>query len=188
MAPAVRVDTFRETLLPRLKSGHVARLLQLHLSDAAEQKDNTCRAILGYGRSLLYLVSESFEGGERTPILGMEKYFGKLGPLPNTTAHTPATIGSPVATHGGFDDDEVVRATVIAHILRQTAKDTAGTKTKRGKPPARQAVGARSRPTGRPKSSRESTTGKLTEAQADASAKSRSTSARRQAVKKRPRK
>ena len=157
------------------------------MPDAAEQKDNTCRAILGYGRSLLYLVSESFEGGERTPILGMEKYFGKLGPLPNTTAHTPATIGAAVSTHGGFDDDEVVRATVIANILRQTAKSTAGAKAKADKPLAREAAGASSRPTGRPESSPKSMIGKLAEAQADsASFKSRSTNARRKAVTKRP--
>ena len=40
-----------------------------------EQKDPTCKPILDYSRSLLYLVSQSLEQGRTTPILGMEKYF-----------------------------------------------------------------------------------------------------------------
>ncbi|MDD2775333.1 MAG: hypothetical protein PHU06_05205 [Gallionella sp.] len=37
--------------------------------------------------SLLYLVSQSFEQGKITPILGMEKYFdAKLQVLPNVRA------------------------------------------------------------------------------------------------------
>jgi hypothetical protein len=50
----------------------VKRYHQLHLTDASEQKDTNCKQILGYSRSLLYLVSQSFEQGKTTPILGME--------------------------------------------------------------------------------------------------------------------
>lgn len=123
MAPAVRRDVFERTILPRLNSGAVRRLLELHLPDAAEQKDPTCRPILGYGRSLLYLVSESFEGGKRTPILGMEKSFDKIAQLGlrNVVARTPADIGSSVSTHGGFDDDSVVREVVIRGIKGEKA-------------------------------------------------------------------
>jgi hypothetical protein len=64
---ALRVIEADEAVLAQLRS--------FHLADAAEEQDPTCRPVLGYGRSLLYLVSESFEGEIHTPILGMEKYF-----------------------------------------------------------------------------------------------------------------
>ncbi len=44
------------------------RYQQFHLSEKAEEDDPTCSP---YRRSLLYLVSESFEHGVQTPILGM---------------------------------------------------------------------------------------------------------------------
>ena len=72
---AVRIDLFEETLIPAIKNGKVKRFNQFHLSDEMEQKDPTCKPILDYSRSLLYLVSQSLEQGRTTPILGMEKYF-----------------------------------------------------------------------------------------------------------------
>ena len=87
-----------------------------HLNDAAEQQDPTCKPVLGYGRSLLYLVSESFEGGARTPILGMAKYFDdEVGPLElaNVKAWMAPGPASESTTHGGFDDDPVTMKSVI---------------------------------------------------------------------------
>jgi hypothetical protein len=117
MAPAVRVDLFEETVVPAIKNGMVKRFNQFHLSDDIEQKDPTCKPILGYSRSLLYLVSQSLEHGQSTPILGMEKYFNHniaSKKLPNV--HTWAAPGreSKSTTHGGFDDDQVTMASVIA--------------------------------------------------------------------------
>jgi len=123
MAPAVRVDTFQETVVPAIKSGKVRRLNQFHLTDDMEQKDPTCKPILGYGRSLLYLVSQSFEKGEPTPILGMEKYFGsKIAPQKLSRVRTwPAPAKqSQSTTHGGFDNDARTMASVIALILGRT--------------------------------------------------------------------
>ncbi len=140
MAPAVRVDVFERTLLPQLQNGNVGHYLQLHLQDTAEQQDTTCRPILGYGRSLLYLVSESFEGGKRTPILGMETYFAAhVAPLAlaNVKAQTPADLASAVATHGGFDDDNVVRAAVIKEIRRGAPAPAVGS----GRPTAARRAG-----------------------------------------------
>ncbi len=118
MAPAVRVDTFQDCVVPQLKSGQVKRLHQFHLSDEAEQKDPTCKPILGYGRSLLYLVSQSFESGQLTPILGMEKYFTALAQqgLPNVQAWAAPGPQSQSSTHGGFDDDDRTLQSVIALI------------------------------------------------------------------------
>jgi hypothetical protein len=123
MAAAATVDLFKRTVLPRIKDRTVKRFRSFHLSDAAEQQDATCRPILGYGRSLLYLVSESFEGGVRTPILGMERHFDadvaslKLPGVKAWTAPGPATAST---THGGFDDDQATMQSIIALIKGQS--------------------------------------------------------------------
>ena len=117
MAPAVRVDLFDETVVPAIKNGKVKRFNQFHLSDDMEQKDPTCKPILGYSRSLLYLVSQSLEHGRSTPILGMEKYFNdKIGSRKLANVYTWASPGkeSKSTTHGGFDDDPITMASVIA--------------------------------------------------------------------------
>ena len=117
MAPAVRVDLFEEAVVPAIKNGKVKRFNQFHLSDDMEQKDPTCKPILGYSRSLLYLVSQSLEHGRSTPILGMEKYFNdKIGSkkLPNVYTWAAPGKESKSTTHGGFDDDQVTMASVIA--------------------------------------------------------------------------
>lgn len=119
MAPAVRVDTFQDRVVPAIKKGKIKRFNQFHLSDDIEQKDPTCKPILGYSRSLLYLVSQSFEKGQVTPILGMEKYFNeKIAPQNLTGVRTWPAPGkeSKSNTHGGFDDDSATIASVIALI------------------------------------------------------------------------
>lgn len=117
MAPAVRVDLFKKTVVPAITSGKVKRFNQFHLSDDMEQKDPTCKPILGYSRSLLYLVSQSLEHGRSTPILGMEKYFNdeiRSKNLPNIYTWAAPGRESKSTTHGGFDDDQVTMASVIA--------------------------------------------------------------------------
>lgn len=140
MAPAVTVKTFKETLLPRIESGDVGTYHQYHLTDDAEMKDPTCRPILGYGRSLLYLVSQSFEHGKETPILGMAKYLKKAG-LQGTSAVVHVAPGSDTAstTHGGFDDDALTRETVIRTIrgLRASGSRRTGRTRKRRSGPSR---------------------------------------------------
>ena len=117
MAPAVRVDLFEETVIPAIKNGKVKRFNQFHLSEDMELKDPTCKPILGYSRSLLYLVSQSLEHGQSTPILGMEKYFNDhIGSkkLPNVFTWAAPGKESNSTTHGGFDDDQVTMSSVIA--------------------------------------------------------------------------
>lgn len=122
MAPAVTVKTFTDLVVPHLKT-RVKRYQQFHLSDRAEEDDPTCGP---YRRSLLYLVSESFEGGTTTPLLGMERYFREAG-IPCDAVHvspagglSPASRLQPVAssTHGGFDNDKGTQQQVIAFIKR----------------------------------------------------------------------
>lgn len=123
MAPAVRVDTFQDKVVPAIRNGKVRRYNQFHLSDDIELKDPTCKPILGYTRSLLYLVSQSFEKGQVTPILGMEKYFNeKIAPQNLAGVRTWPAPGkeSKSNTHGGFDDDGATMASVIALIQGKT--------------------------------------------------------------------
>jgi hypothetical protein len=124
MAPAVRVDTFDRLVAPRLAQRSIRRYLQLHLTEKAEQDDPSCGP---YGRSLLHLVSASFEerGGNEAgrwqpvPILGMEKFYKDYGAkLKNAAAITSPGPKSASTTHGGFDDDELTRQRIIEFIRR----------------------------------------------------------------------
>ena len=117
MAPAVRTDTFQELVKPHLGK-RVKRLACFMLDDETEQQDKTCQAILGYGRSLLYLVSESFEAERRhMPILGMQKYFdAAIGKAPAVSQFLSPRDKSRATTHGGFDDDATTLKSVIAFV------------------------------------------------------------------------
>lgn len=114
MAPAVKLQTFDERVRPHLESGVVKRYQQFHLTDQAEEDDSTCSP---YRRSLLYLVSQSFEGGAVTPILGMRKFFDAYAAaLPNTSAHVSPGPVSTSGSHGGFDDDPGTRQQIVRFI------------------------------------------------------------------------
>jgi hypothetical protein len=114
MAPAVRRDTFERTVAPLLKKGHVARYQQFSLTARAEEDDNTCAP---YRRSLLHLVSESFEGGARAPILGLERDARDCaGGLANATFHWAPGPRSAATTHGGFDEDPATMKQVLRFI------------------------------------------------------------------------
>jgi hypothetical protein len=115
MAPAVRSDVFDKTVGPHL-GGRVERYYQFHLSDDVEKKDPTCRPLLMYGRSLLYLVSESFEHGRPTRILGLSKDFAPYRNMQRVKDFVAPGRASQSSTHGGFDNDETTRNTVIRLI------------------------------------------------------------------------
>lgn len=119
MAPAVRVDVFTDKVVPHIMNGTINRYHQFHLKDEIEQKDPSCKKILGYKRSLLYLVSQSFEQGVVTPILGMEKYFAKLKALPNVHTWAAPCEESQSVEHGGFDDDRVTMDSVVRLIKKK---------------------------------------------------------------------
>lgn len=114
LAPAVRHDTFNQYVKPRLTDGTIKRYQQFHLTEKAEEDDPTCGP---YKRSLLHLVAESFEGGKRTPILGMQKYFDPaLAKLKNVSVHVSPGKTSTSTTHGGFDNDEPTKKSVLKFI------------------------------------------------------------------------
>ena len=123
MAPAVRTDVFESTLLPHLVTRQVGRYHQFHLNAGMEERDPTCRPLLGYGRSLLYLVSESFEGGRRADILGLERDFdvfarrlSRRDVSRRVRAFAAPSSITQSTTHGGFDDDDATRRTILALV------------------------------------------------------------------------
>lgn len=116
LAPAVTLDTFVQRALPHVESGAVRRYQQFHLSEKAEEEDSTCGP---YRRSLLWLVSESFEGGKRTPILGMQKYFdARLARVRRLATRVAPGPESASTSHGGFDNDKATQESVVAFIKR----------------------------------------------------------------------
>jgi hypothetical protein len=116
LAPAVRVNVFEDTVLPAIRLGEVRRYNQFHLSDEIEQRDPSCSAILNYGRSLLCLVSEAFEGGRRTPILGMERYYSQLAKHPSMRVTLAPSNQSAATAHADFGEDAKTRQSVIRAI------------------------------------------------------------------------
>jgi len=117
MAPAARTADFDGYLLPHLKDGTVARYLQFHLTDDQENADRECEPF--YRRSLLFLVSEAFEGGAQRPMLGMERYFGSYGPLKGQhgiTAYAAPGAQSRTVSHSGFARDPATLATILDYI------------------------------------------------------------------------
>lgn len=114
LAPAITVERFTERVSPWLQSGRLKRLAHYQLADEAELKDPTTRALLGYNRSLLFLVSRSFEGHGEAPILGMERHFPRALARSKGVRVVTAPAGKSAATtHGGFDDDNATMRSVI---------------------------------------------------------------------------
>lgn len=129
LAPAVRVDTFEQTLLQAAEDDRIGELSVFTMTDAKERDDN-CFTL--YRKSLLYLVSRAFEPERDAAIIGMEKYLrGSRRTVDYLSAHADRLVLSPVAgparrssgatTHGGFDNDP---ATMTAVALRVTGGDT----------------------------------------------------------------
>ena len=134
-APACTMETFRQDYLPAIEDGTIGRFGLFALDDATEQDDHCARV---YNKSLLYLVSRSFENsaiGPGTPLLGMAKWIEASAELKALVEAGRADVvlspnrlpqGDPGAAeareHGGFDDD---RHTVLATLQRVLASSQA---------------------------------------------------------------
>jgi hypothetical protein len=77
MAPAISVDLFGRLVLPHVESGKCPHPTNYVLSDAGERDDT----IGPYGKSLLFLVSNAFEGARGVPVLGMERFVSDRGEM-----------------------------------------------------------------------------------------------------------
>ena len=125
LAPAATVDLFRSNYRPLLKTPKsqtgINRMDIYNLSDKLELDDT----VIGiYRKSLLYLVSRSFEEDERpAAILGMEKYKrGVTTGLKNLIIHysdgdVQSSKNTKSESHGGFDNDPTTMNTVLKRVL-----------------------------------------------------------------------
>jgi hypothetical protein len=127
---------FRERLLPLIERKKCPLPELYILSDTGERDDD-----LGpYGKSLLYLVSNAFEGRRGTPLLGMQRFVGKvddkLGPdadaeiaelfegslvIAGEPAHDDGAL-SRSDSHSGFDNDPDTMNSVLRRILGDQPK------------------------------------------------------------------
>ncbi len=133
-APACTIELFKQHYAPAIKKKRIKRFALFTLSDKAEQDDH-CANI--YHKSLLYLVSHSFEDEPRiplyrggVPILGMEKYVRQDVELMSlfksdaaswVIAPNAKSLGSADAStslqHGSFDDDDATVRATLRRIL-----------------------------------------------------------------------
>ncbi len=136
MAPAIRVDEFKKELLPHIHSGACPQPTLYILSDVGERDDTTGP----YGKSLLYLVSNAFEGARDTKLLGMERFISNQNVKGKQEADSelaalfakpvnglPSLViagvdGGPLSTsrsdsHGGFDNDEWTLNSILRRVL-----------------------------------------------------------------------
>lgn len=130
-APACTMEAFRQDYLPAIDDGTIARFCLFALDDATEQDDHCAHV---YNKSLLYLVSRSFEDsafGPGTPLLGLARSIEASAELRALVEAGRAEIvlspnrlprGDPGAAaareHGDFDDD---KHTVLATLHRMLA-------------------------------------------------------------------
>lgn len=130
LAPAVRVDLFKQRVAPLLGKS-VKSLTMYSMTDDYEQRD-TCIGV--YHKSLLYLIYHALEDEARVPILGLQIAASNDPDLkalfsPNGSAAargtaiwsvTPAGAVDAVSrstSHGGFDDDAATMTSVAARVL-----------------------------------------------------------------------
>ena len=141
MAPAISIDVFKQKLLPHIQNKTCPLPTMYILSDVGERDDD----VGPYGKSLLYLVSNSFEQRRDTPILGMERFINgrnnkldknfidpvisrlfnsNVGEWPSLVisgaADASRKVGADISrsdTHGGFDNDPFTLNSVLFRIL-----------------------------------------------------------------------
>ncbi len=134
MAPAITVNDFKKHVVPHVLGGKAPQPSLFMLSDQGERDDD----VGPYGKSLLYLVSNAFEGRFDTPLLGMQRYVQQLeavaapdrdvarifgrhvdGRPSIVVAGAPGGAGSVSRSnsHGGFDNDEWTLNSILHRIL-----------------------------------------------------------------------
>ncbi|WP_197534916.1 C1 family peptidase [Symmachiella dynata] len=137
MAPAIRADQFKSLVLPKIKSGKCPHPTLYVLSDSGERDDT----VGPYGKSLLYLVSNAFEGEFGTPLLGMERFVSETtnGDAEDVDEDLARLFSRPVDekpslivagkagdessvsrsdSHGGFDNDPATMNSILRRILK----------------------------------------------------------------------
>ncbi len=119
MAPACSVELYHDAYLPVVKGKTKLKMSDMvvyNLRDELELKDNVAKV---YRKSLLYLVSNAFEGVKEKPLLGMEKFESmvtkKEGQPKFIYSNGVEGQRTRSTSHGGFDNDTYT----MNHILRR---------------------------------------------------------------------
>ena len=126
LAPAITTADFETLLMPLIKQQKITAPGMFVLSDVGERDD-----VVGpYGKSLLYLVSNAFEGKREVPLLGMKRFLDKEAPLQGLFPDRKNAKGIVVAgengpqhsvsrseSHGGFDNDPATLNAILCRIL-----------------------------------------------------------------------
>lgn len=131
MAPAMRIDLFKEKLAPLLGQQRGIGALTMYTMTDDLETDDVCGGI--YRKSLLYLIFHALETQRKTPLLGLEdnlradaelsRLFGLDGSPANASvlwSQTQARKGrnaSMATSHGGFDDDPSTMGSIARRIL-----------------------------------------------------------------------
>ena len=138
LAPAIRVDLFKERVVPLLDD-YVERLTMFSMSDDYERAD-TCLGV--YRKSLLYLIHKALERQDGEPILGLRVsaendpdlrrlFWGTASRGPtaeavwSVTREAASAVASASTTHGGFDDDAPTMNSVALRVLSPSAQPSA---------------------------------------------------------------
>lgn len=128
LAPACRVDFFKQKVAPHVVTGRVGHLTVFQLTDELERDDEVTAA---YGKSILYFVSNACEDKHgQTPILGLQKFNAEwqrerdqltaLGRFTLVTAGADRDA-SRATTHSGFDNDEATLNSLLKITLGERA-------------------------------------------------------------------
>jgi hypothetical protein len=122
MAPACTTQLFNDLYLPIL-SGTGFGVDQLSIYNMTEDQEKDDNVGFIYRKSLLYLVSRSFEENPVAPLLGM-KIFENHVQLPTgnhqfiySTGKTNGASRSASISHGGFDNDIHTMNDVLKRVL-----------------------------------------------------------------------
>lgn len=151
-APACSMEMFAEMYRPLIEAGTI-KSFDLYTLDDASERDDHCANI--YHKSLLYLVSHSFErqpripliNGDGTAILGLARDIERDVPAAFWRAKSrnwykaPDSDESDARQHGDFDNDPATLRTTLGRIVREsvgaapvlTLPSQAGAATRRAK-------------------------------------------------------
>ncbi len=129
MAPAGTLGLYYSNYEPYLKSRKTSfginRMRVYNLNEKLELDDNVAKI---YRKSLLYLVSNSFEDENPYALLGMKKYSRKISQsnIPLKFVYSEGVAGRGVCaasrTHGGFDNDPATVNDILKHVLGKKPK------------------------------------------------------------------
>jgi len=122
LAPAASAKLFNTHYLPIYQNKKKLKLKILHIYNLLAHLEEADTVIGAYRKSLLYLVSNSFErDGRDTPLVGMQKFsehITQANGMPKiyySDGRTGSTTRS--QSHGGFDNDPYTMNHVLKSIV-----------------------------------------------------------------------